>query len=254
MIISIESFMNSKIFRPPKRNVKNLDSYNTAYSKVSGINIDSSYVYFVTILPEVSQSATQYIVYAHGNGDDIINIFDFGKYLANHLKVGVVIFDYPGYGCSTGQPTEKGCYDSIDGVMFHLTTLTGIKRENITLMGYSLGTGIIIDYAMRNNWDRPIILCAPYKSIVSVVYDSLLNNTIDKFINITKIDKLKCPVKIYHGTKDAVINVSHSKELFVKLQNKHYEPTYLVGIGHELMGHISLDDIKNIVNDQLVEI
>lgn len=246
-VSSLEKYMNEKIFTPPKCNVKNLDHYNTSFSTVYGTNLGNSYVNFVVILPEGRKIISKYIVFAHGTGDDITNTFEFGKYMANQLQVGFVIFDYPGYGCSTGQPSEQGCYQSIDNVMFYLTALLKINEPNLVLMGYSLGTGVVVDYAVRHNWSQPLILCAPYKSMISVIHDNILTRPVDKFVTISKINKLKCPIKIFHGETDTLINMSHSKELYENVSNKQFKPTYLPNIGHELMGHIPLNELKEVV-------
>jgi abhydrolase domain-containing protein 17 len=245
---SLEQFMNSKIFQPPKRDLKNLNHLAAPNVKIDGTNTNSGYVSFMIVLPQNQCTVSKYIVYSHGTGDDIVSNYDFCKYLANQLNVGVVIYDYPGYGCSTGQSTEQGCYDSLNNVMFYLTQVLKIDRSNITLMGYSLGTGVVVDYALRHEWDKTIVLCAPYKSMISVKHDNILTRPIDKFVTISKIGKLKCPVKIFHGETDTVINVSHSKELFELVVNKQFKPTYLPNIGHELMGHVSLSEVKEIIN------
>src|SRR5579872_1501214 len=180
---SLEQFMNSKIFQPPKRDLKNLDHLAAPNVKIDGTNTNSGYVYFMITLPHTG-SVTKYIVFSHGTGDDIVSNYDFCKHLANQLNVGVVIYDYPGYGCSTGQPTEQGCYDSLNNVMFHLTKVLKIDKSNIILMGYSLGTGVVVDYTMRHEWNKTIVLCAPYKSIISVQHDNILTRPIDKFVKI----------------------------------------------------------------------
>lgn len=246
--LSLEQLMNSKIFQPPKRDLKNLDHLSAHNVQIYGTNTSGSYVYFMVMLPHNSQPVSKYIVYSHGTGDDIISNYDFCKHFANQLGVGIVIYDYPGYGCSTGHPTEQGCYDSLNNVMFYLTHVLKIDKTSITLMGYSLGTGVVVDYAMHHEWDKSIILCAPYKSMISVKHDNILTRPIDKFVTVSKIGKLKCSVKIFHGEIDTVINVSHSKELFELVMNKQFKPTYLSNIGHELMGHVPLSEVKEILN------
>ena len=74
----------------------------------------------------------------------------------------------------------------------------GIRESQITLIGQSLGTGIVVEYCKKTNWKNPIILLSPYKSIVRVQYDphwldiianSFIDN-IDLFQNHRKIGEL----------------------------------------------------------------
>src|SRR5437764_11062916 len=50
------------------------------------------------------------VLFCHGNGG---NLSHRGWALANfhqRLRMGVLLFDYPGYGRSGGTPSEAGCY------------------------------------------------------------------------------------------------------------------------------------------------
>ena len=117
-------------------------------------------------------------------------------------------------------------------------------------MGQSLGTGVTIDFVHRNReWTTPIILVSPYKTIVSVVSDTSLRSVYDKFETINKINNIKCPVKIFHGDNDNVINISHGKQIYEELNQKVFEPTWLAGIGHnDILNAINVEDLMFVIN------
>ena len=52
-----------------------------------------------------------------------------------------IAYDYPGYGLSTGTPSEESCYESIDTVYQYLLNELGRSPERILIWGRSLGTG-----------------------------------------------------------------------------------------------------------------
>lgn len=182
--------------------------------------------------PIQNMDKTKCIVFAHGNGCDIYTMYDFIRRLSRELDIDVLIFDYPGYGLARGQaPTEQGCYDSIKQVVDYAKT----KYADITLIGHSLGTGVVMDYAAKFDWKSPLILISPYKSMSRVLSDNSscsVVKSIDKFGTWYKLEKIVGPIKIFHGDADTLINISHAKDLFESLRHQGIEPTWLEGIGH----------------------
>jgi alpha/beta superfamily hydrolase len=61
----------------------------------------------------------------------------------------VLIFDYRGYGQSTGKPTEKGTYRDADAAWQYLVEQRNISPEHIILFGRSLGASIAAELTTR---------------------------------------------------------------------------------------------------------
>lgn len=67
---------------------------------------------------------------AHGNATDIGGMMGFYFFLVSTLKVNVVAFEYSGYGCSTGEPTEKQLYSDAEAAFdWCVSTLTTLGRR-----------------------------------------------------------------------------------------------------------------------------
>ena len=49
------------------------------------------------------------VLYCHGNGGNLSLRFEGVKRWLQLLEVGVLIFDYPGYGKRLGKPSEQSC-------------------------------------------------------------------------------------------------------------------------------------------------
>lgn len=187
----------------------------------------------------------KYIIWSHGNGCDILTMESI---LDNYVKifgVNIICYDYPGYTFSTGEQNEHGCYNALNVIVELTKTFTSV--EDITLVGHSLGSGVVVDYAANHQWSSPIILISPYKSILRVVYDryflsafveSLIGNY--GFKSINKIHNVTCPVRIIHGDSDYVIDISHGEELYENLPNKSFKPVWIQGADH----NTTLDKIK----------
>ena len=252
-ISSLENTMNKQIFYPPPNRLYPIEKLNSKTCTMHSTVTDSGLtVHLAHISPKSKYQDYQdqkHIILSSGNGSDILCMIDYGQYLANNLNVGVILYDYPGYGHSSGSPSETNCYEAITSVVKYVTTTLHVLEKNITLIGQSLGTGITIDYVSKNNWKYPIILISPYKSIISVVYDSSIVKPIDKFKTLSKLDNVNCLVKIFHGEADELINISHGKTIYEKLGSRALQPSWLVGVGHnDILHSIDLMEVAEVIN------
>jgi len=76
-----------------------------------------------------------------------------------------------------------------------------------------------------------------------------LLNARDKFLNLEKIGQINCPIKIFHGKMDQVINYSHSIALNEKINNKTFSCTLIEGANHNnILSFIDQDDWQIILN------
>ena len=179
---------------------------------------------------------SKYIVWSHGNGTDIYDMYLYFTKLCDELNVCVIAYDYVGYGLSENiRPTEKLCYESLETVMKYLLCELKINALDIYLVGHSLGTGVAIDYMSKNNWKTPSILISPYKSICRVVVNTSCVTPIDKFESNKKLSKIDCPIKIFHGESDELIHISHAVDLYDNLKDKSLSPVWFTGVGHNNM-------------------
>jgi fermentation-respiration switch protein FrsA (DUF1100 family) len=88
------------------------------------------------------------ILFCHGNAGNVSHrLENIGPLLEQRLQV--FIFDYRGYGKSSGRPSEKGLY--LDGLAAYdyLTNEERIPPTNIIPFGRSLGAAVAIEIALR---------------------------------------------------------------------------------------------------------
>ena len=79
------------------------------------------------------------IIYSHGNGGLIDNMMHF--FDDHGDDASILIYDYRGYGRSTGIPYEHGLYKDIMAVWRYLTVDNNITPSRIIIYGHSLGVG-----------------------------------------------------------------------------------------------------------------
>ena len=249
----IDQIMYDQIFHPPNQARFELVDMNDKGILTFSIDKDISIVGCLAkpkpVASQISRDGqvsnknlSKYIIYSHGNAEDIFDTCGYMQHLADRFGVNCVSYDYPGYGKSVGAMTEANCYKSLEYVIDYVVS-TGVSKDDITLIGRSLGTGIVVNYVHKHAWTGPIILISPYKTIVSVITDSSIKSLIDKFQSIKKIEHVVCPVKIIHGEMDDIISVTHGKELHKLLKKECImRPSWISHANHNnILGKI--DDI-----------
>lgn len=151
------------------------------------------------------------ILYSHGNAEDL---GDIRAVLQKLQEIGFSVFayDYRGYGTSQGTPSERNAYRDIDTAYNYLTQQLHVPAQQIIAYGRSVGGGSAVDLAARKPVAGLIM-----ESCFSTAFRVIVPIPIlpfDKFPNINKIKKVKCPVLVMHGKADEVIPLGHGQQLF----------------------------------------
>ncbi|MFS7991347.1 putative acylglycerol lipase [Helianthus anomalus] len=141
------------------------------------------------------------------------------------------IYDYSGYGASTGKPSEINTYYDIEAVYNCLKNNYGIKQEDLILYGQSVGSGPTLHLASRLQRLRGVVLHSAILSGIRVLYPVKMTFWFDIFKNIDKVQKVNCPVLVIHGTDDDIVDFSHGKQLW-ELAKEKYDPLWVQGGGH----------------------
>src|SRR5947209_2696286 len=81
--------------------------------------------------------ATGAVLYCHGNAGNLSHRGPGLARWADTFDASVLIFDYPGYGRSTGTPTERSCYAAGEAAYVWLADEKNIEPRRIVLIGAS---------------------------------------------------------------------------------------------------------------------
>ncbi len=178
-------------------------------------------------------AAKEVLLYLHGNGGNIGHRVDVIRTF-HSLGLGVLIFDYRGYGRSTGKPNEEGTYLDALAAWNYLTQERRISPRHIVLFGESLG-GSIAAWLAERHPPRALVLYATFTSVpdmAKTLYPWLPTGLIARYRYDTRaaLTKGHAPLLILHSTEDEIIPYSHALELFATAP----EPRKLVSLrgGH----------------------
>ncbi|MEE8317992.1 MAG: alpha/beta fold hydrolase, partial [Candidatus Omnitrophota bacterium] len=86
------------------------------------------------------------VLFCHGNGGNISHRIE-KILILNQLGLDIFIFDYRGYGRSSGRPSEKGLYKDVRAAYNYLVSERKVSPDSIILYGESLGGAVAIDLA-----------------------------------------------------------------------------------------------------------
>ncbi len=167
-----------------------------------------------------TQNPKGVILYFHGNAGDLQRWGEIAQFFVekNH---DVIVMDYRGYGKSTGKKSMQALYD--DAQDWYKYALEKYEENKIRVYGRSLGTTFATYVASKNN-PYKLILESPFYSVLDVGKNrfpflpvkALLHYT---FPTYRYINDVNCPIVIYHGTDDTVIDYQEGERLFNFIKN-----------------------------------
>jgi len=177
------------------------------------------------------------VIYFQGNAGTLdLRAARFKWLLAD--GTGLLALSYRGYGGSTGRPSEKGLI--ADARAAYDFGAARYPVERIVLWGESLGTGVAVALAAEQKIGA-LILDAPFTSTGDVGAAAYPFAPVRWFIKDTfrsdeRIARVKAPLLIIHGERDAVVPIVFGERLFALAS----EPKQMVRF--PLGGHVDLDD------------
>jgi len=153
------------------------------------------------------------LLFFHGNAGSACNWRYLGVNHAVKLGFDVLVLEYPGYG---GDARTPGKIEIESGLKTLAAWVEAQNHTSITVMGYSLGTGVAGLYAQDYGADQ-VILFAPFDSVYNVALSQglafprvLLREDFD---NMQTLATVNAPITIIHGADDIVISAEHSLQL-----------------------------------------
>jgi hypothetical protein len=142
-----------------------------------------------------SESSRAVLLFTHGNGGNISHRLEKLKIL-HDIGLDILIFDYRGYGLSSGSPSEEGIYLDVQAFYNYLVKEKNVSADRIIGYGESLGGAVIIDLAKGHTLGGLIIEGAftsipdMARKLIPFLPAALLKT---RFDSINKIKAIKAP-------------------------------------------------------------
>lgn len=163
------------------------------------------------------------VLICHGDAGNISTRIPLLEGL-HKLRLSAFIFDYSGYGRSSGRPSERGTYLDAAAAWHWLAANVpgaGTSRLPLVVMGRSLG-GPIAAYVASIHRPAALVLDSTFPSLRSLVRDRapylpvrlLLRYRYD---TLAFLRGLHCPTLVVHSRNDTVVPIAEGRRLFAAL-------------------------------------
>ena len=157
------------------------------------------------------------LVFCHGNAGNISHRLPNIQLLAS-WGISTFIFDYRGFGRSTGEITEEGMYLDALGAYRFLTEDQKIDPARLVPFGRSMGGPVAVDLATRI--EAPCLVVEStftrLEDLVTSIYPDMgLESELTMVFDAeTKIEEVGCPTLFIHGDSDDIVAYRLGRALF----------------------------------------
>jgi fermentation-respiration switch protein FrsA (DUF1100 family) len=165
-------------------------------------------------LPQASDITALFI---HGNRH---NLTRFGDHYDLFRKLGIscLAFDFPGYGKSSGTPSEASLYASARAAYSWLRHHHQLSPTSLLIYGCSLGGAVALELA-RDHDTACLITESTFTNshdMAKHLYPFLPIHRLlpNRFQNDAKIRKVRAPHLLLHGERDPLVPVRMAHALY----------------------------------------
>ena len=185
-----------------------------------------------------ADSARPVVLFCHGNAGNISHRLETVDFL---LKMGtaILLFDYRGYGQSSGSPTEQGVYDDAAACYHWLREEKHYEADRIVVFGRSLGGAVAVDLAAKNPCCG-LIVESSFTSARDMARQMFPFFPVQWLLrydlnSLNKISSVGCPVLVTHSPDDDLVPYTMGQRLyaaasvpkrFVELAGSHNDREY----------------------------
>ena len=153
------------------------------------------------------------VIFAHGNGE-LIDYWPEMLQNFNRMGIGLLLVEYPGYGRSSGKPTQDTVTQAFMAAYDTLASFEKVDSRRIVMFGRSVGGGAVCALALKRS-AAALILMSTFTSVQSMALKFLVPPFLvrDPFDNLKGIRQYRGPVLLIHGRHDRIVPFENSARL-----------------------------------------
>ena len=175
--------------------------------------VGNSEAWFMPPLKREMGERRPLVIFFHGNGE-VIDYLPEQAEGFRELGAGVLLVEYPGFGRSTGEPSEKSITGTAVAAYDAVLKREEVDPERIVIFGRSLGGGAACALAARRP-SAALILQSTFTSTRPFARNYLAPGFLirDAFDNSKVVSRYRQPILLFHGSSDTIVPAEHSRML-----------------------------------------
>ena len=254
-VLIIYSIQGKLILHPSSNFKMPPESFNLEQKFIYKQNGDSLYTWW-----KKNNDIGKTFIFFGGNSGNISGRLKIAE-IAKSLNMNILLFDYTGFGLSSGQPRSKeDLFEDSKTAIEYLINHKNIAEENIILWARSMGGPIAANLATEYSV-KALIFEGVMKSIRDIVMDMnlfkynilplklILKYNFNTMESIKYIDE---PILFLHSKEDSLVRYNHAQTLFSLTKNQKKQIIPLTG-SHYTAHNISYDTYFNGIKKFLID-
>jgi fermentation-respiration switch protein FrsA (DUF1100 family) len=172
--------------------------------------------------------------------------------------IGVLLFDYRGYGGNPGSPSEAGLAADSRAARDYLLGRRDVERSRLVYYGESLGAAVATELASAHP-PAALILRSPFTSMVDVGrvhYPILPVHWLlrDRYPSIDRIGRIRAPLLVVGGDRDGIVPIEQSRRLYEAAGSSVRKLIVIPGADHNDEALLSGEQLIRAVVDLLQDL
>lgn len=185
--------------------------------------------------PPASPGAGPVMVFFHGNGENLETMRGSGIFTdLRRLAAPLLIVDYPGYGRSTGQPSETSLKLAAEAALEWARAR--YPDRGLVPCGWSLGAALAIHLAATSpSAVIGLVAMSPWTRLSDVAelhFPSFLvtMGLREEYDSLTLARRIEQPALVIHGARDRIIPADQGRQIATNLSQARW--VSIGGAGH----------------------
>jgi len=178
-------------------------------------SVQTSFGEGIAVVRKPAATGCRSIIFLYGNAMTLADTPEIRATLTSRGN-GLACPDYPGFGLSTGNAGEDGCYRAADACL-DLLGRAGIRPEEVVVAGWSLGSAVALELASRRAVNR-LVLLSPLTGLAAAFLSMaglgwLGQPSVGPFSGRRRARSVRCPSLLITGGADTLTPPAMAREL-----------------------------------------